>query len=83
MTTLSACFGSLGAAYLADHVGRKWVYALGLIFSYVGITLELVATTNAVFFGGKFIKYIQFLAPLAGMQDADALILVGSRLVHS
>ena len=55
----STCFGSLGAAYLADHVGRKWVYALALVFSYVGITLEFVSTTNAVFFGGKFIKYVQ------------------------
>jgi len=52
----SACIGSLGIAYIADKVGRKWAYALGLLFSYVGITLELIATTNIMFFLGKFIK---------------------------
>lgn len=52
----SACVGSLGIAYLADKVGRKWAYALGLLLSYVGITLEFVATTSPTFFAGKFIR---------------------------
>lgn len=29
---------------------------IALGFSFVGITLEFVATTNEVFFGGKFIN---------------------------
>ncbi|KFZ10467.1 hypothetical protein V502_08115 [Pseudogymnoascus sp. VKM F-4520 (FW-2644)] len=52
----SACVGSLGIAYLADKVGRKWAYALGLLFSYVGITLEFVATKSPVFFAGKLVN---------------------------
>ncbi|KFY85073.1 hypothetical protein V500_08729 [Pseudogymnoascus sp. VKM F-4518 (FW-2643)] len=52
----SACVGSLGIAYLADKVGRKWAYALGLLFSYVGITLEFVATTSPIFFAGKLVN---------------------------
>lgn len=52
----SACAGSLGIAYLADKVGRKWAYTLGLLLSYVGITLEFVATTSPTFFAGKLIK---------------------------
>ncbi|OBT48860.1 hypothetical protein VE00_00659 [Pseudogymnoascus sp. WSF 3629] len=52
----SACIGSLGIAYLADRVGRKWAYALALVFSYIGITLEFVATTSPMFFAGKFMN---------------------------
>ena len=58
LTKYSACIGSLGVAYVADKVGRKWAYAIGLAFSYVGITLEFIATTNAMFFAGKFVKYV-------------------------
>lgn len=54
---ISACIGSLGVAWIADKVGRKWAYALGLLFSYIGITLEFISTTSAVFFAGKFVKY--------------------------
>jgi SP family general alpha glucoside:H+ symporter-like MFS transporter len=39
-------------------VGRKWAYALALVFSYIGITLEFVATTSPMFFAGKFMKYV-------------------------
>jgi MFS family permease len=59
---LRACIASLGIGYIADKIGRKWAYALGLVFSYIGITIEFVATTNPMFFAGKFVKYVLFLA---------------------
>ncbi|PMD36491.1 general substrate transporter [Hyaloscypha variabilis F] len=52
----SACIASLGIGYIADKIGRKWAYALGLVFSYIGITIEFVATTNPMFFAGKFVN---------------------------
>jgi SP family general alpha glucoside:H+ symporter-like MFS transporter len=32
------------------------VYAIAFVFVLVGITVETIATTNAVFFAGKFIN---------------------------
>ncbi|KAF9880507.1 hypothetical protein CkaCkLH20_02461 [Colletotrichum karsti] len=52
----SAVIGALGSGNLADWLGRKTVIMIALAFSFVGITLEFVATTNEVFFGGKFIN---------------------------
>ncbi|KAL3293602.1 mfs hexose transporter [Colletotrichum asianum] len=52
----SAVIGALGSGNLADWLGRKTVIMIALGFSLVGITLEFVATTNEVFFGGKFIN---------------------------
>ncbi|GKT51167.1 maltose permease MAL31 [Colletotrichum spaethianum] len=52
----SAVAGALGSGNLADWLGRKKVIAIALCFSFVGITLEFIATTNEVFFGGKFIN---------------------------
>ncbi|OJJ44590.1 hypothetical protein ASPZODRAFT_160680 [Penicilliopsis zonata CBS 506.65] len=52
----SATVGSLGASYLADRIGRRLVYLIAFAFMYVGITFEVVATTNSMFFGGKFIN---------------------------
>ncbi|KAH0420497.1 hypothetical protein CcaCcLH18_13989 [Colletotrichum camelliae] len=52
----SAVIGALGSGNLADWLGRKTVIMMALGFSFVGITLEFVATTNEVFFGGKFIN---------------------------
>lgn len=46
----------MGSGNLADWLGRKTVIMIALGFSFVGITLEFVATTNEVFFGGKFIN---------------------------
>jgi hypothetical protein len=64
--------------YLADIIGRKYMFALTYVFCFVGITLEVVATTNEIFFAGKFIAgfaiggfittsmtYIGEVAPLA------------------
>lgn len=48
--------GALGSSYLADKIGRKLVYLLAFVLMLIGITLETVATTNPVFFAGKFIN---------------------------
>ena len=37
-------------------MGRKLSFAVAFLFSAVGITLEVVATTSPVFFAGKFIN---------------------------
>ncbi|PMD40268.1 general substrate transporter [Hyaloscypha variabilis F] len=76
--TASAVIGSLGASYIADKIGRKLVYLIGFVFVLVGITVETIATTNTVFFAGKFINgfavgafgtitmtYVGEIAPLA------------------
>lgn len=52
----SAVLGSLAAGWIADKIGRKFSFAIAFIFSAVGITLEVVATTSGVFFAGKFIN---------------------------
>ncbi|CAK7200300.1 hypothetical protein SEUCBS139899_002991 [Sporothrix eucalyptigena] len=52
----SAVMGALGSSYIADKIGRKITYLFAFIFMLVGITLEVIATTNAVFFAGKFIN---------------------------
>ena len=51
-----AVVGSLGSSFLADKFGRKLVYAIAFMVMLIGITLETVATTNSVFFAGKFIN---------------------------
>ncbi|OGM39568.1 hypothetical protein ABOM_011784 [Aspergillus bombycis] len=70
--------GTLGAAYLADKIGRKYMLLIGLAIGYAGITLEITATSLQVFFIGKFINgfaigtyssvavsYVGEIAPLA------------------
>ncbi|TDZ30401.1 Maltose permease MAL31 [Colletotrichum spinosum] len=52
----SAVIGALGSGNLADWLGRKKVIMIALVISFIGITLEFVATTNEVFFGGKFVN---------------------------
>ncbi|KAH8651467.1 MFS hexose transporter [Ilyonectria robusta] len=74
----SAIIGCLGGGYLADKFGRKPVLISTLVVSYAAITMEFVATTNELFFGGKFlngfgtgciatvcVSYIGEIAPLA------------------
>lgn len=51
-----AVMGALGSSYIADKIGRKITYLCAFVFMLVGITLEVVATTNPVFFAGKFIN---------------------------
>ncbi|KAJ9647925.1 hypothetical protein H2199_001701 [Coniosporium tulheliwenetii] len=52
----SAVVGALGCGQLADWLGRKAVIQLALVVTFVAITMEFVATTNELFFGGKFLN---------------------------
>lgn len=74
----SAVIGSLGAGWVADRIGRKWTVLCCYGLVLVGITLQVVSTTNEVFFAGKFVAgfplgglitvamtYIGEMAPLA------------------
>ncbi|KAM0544487.1 hypothetical protein ACHAPJ_011781 [Fusarium lateritium] len=74
----SAVMGSLGAGFVGDRIGRKWTLFGCYLLIFTAITVEMVSTTNAVFFAGKFIAgfpvgafitigmtYIGEIAPLA------------------
>ncbi|KAF2678873.1 general substrate transporter [Lentithecium fluviatile CBS 122367] len=74
----SAVVGALGCGQLADWLGRRAVVIICLMISFAAITMEFVATTNEIFFGGKFLNgfatgalasvtvtYIGEIAPLA------------------
>ncbi|PVH98829.1 general substrate transporter [Periconia macrospinosa] len=52
----SAVVGALGCGQLADWLGRRWVVVICMIISFAAITMEFVATTNELFFGGKFLN---------------------------
>ncbi|KPM45283.1 hypothetical protein AK830_g1277 [Neonectria ditissima] len=83
----SAIFGCLGGGYLADKFGRKLMLQVALVVSYAAIAIEFVATTNELFFGGKFlngfatgciatvcVSYIGEIAPLAFRGVATCLV---------
>lgn len=48
--------GAFLAATTADRCGRKITFSLLLAFKFASITLELVATSNNVYFGGIFLS---------------------------
>lgn len=48
--------GALTAGQVADFLGRKKNIMLALCISFAAITLEFVATTNPMFFGGKLLN---------------------------
>ncbi|KAM0421337.1 hypothetical protein ACHAPT_010868 [Fusarium lateritium] len=52
----SVAIGSLLSAFFADLIGRKWMVLIGCLIGYAGITLEVTATTIAMFFTGKLIN---------------------------
>ncbi|OQU97498.1 hypothetical protein CLAIMM_03423 [Cladophialophora immunda] len=52
----SAIFGVLGGATIADIIGRKFTLIGALAISFAAISVEFAATTNPVFFGGKFLN---------------------------
>ena len=56
LTLKSAVIGSVASGWLADKIGRKLTFFIGFMFSIVGITLEVVATSSPVFFTGKFVN---------------------------
>jgi SP family general alpha glucoside:H+ symporter-like MFS transporter len=52
----SAVVGALCSGQIADTIGRKYTILLALLISCAAITLEFIATTNEMFFGGKFLN---------------------------
>lgn len=48
--------GALGAAQIADLIGRRYTLMGAIAVSFVAVTLEFIATTNPMFFGGKFLN---------------------------
>ncbi|KAL4778774.1 general substrate transporter [Aspergillus varians] len=74
----SAVVGALCSGQIADILGRKWTILGALLISVAAVTVEFVASTNEMFFGGKFlngfalgalasvpITYVGEIAPLA------------------
>ncbi|KXL42773.1 hypothetical protein M433DRAFT_27678 [Acidomyces richmondensis BFW] len=70
--------GALLTGQIADYIGRRYTLVIALAVSFAAITLEFTATTNPMFFGGKFLNgfavgtiqavastYIGEIAPLA------------------
>jgi MFS transporter, SP family, general alpha glucoside:H+ symporter len=45
--------GAIISGYVSDRIGAKYTLTIAMIISFAGIALEFVATTNAMFFGGK------------------------------
>lgn len=52
----SAVVGALCSGQIADTIGRRITIGGALLVSVAGITLEFMATTNQMFFGGKFLN---------------------------
>lgn len=52
----SAVVGALCSGQIADAVGRKMTIFGALLISVAAVTLEFRATTNEMFFGGKFLN---------------------------
>ncbi|CRK12317.1 hypothetical protein BN1723_009691 [Verticillium longisporum] len=52
----TAVMGALGGGQLADRIGRKKVIMMALVIAYGAITMELVATSPALFLGGKLLN---------------------------
>jgi MFS family permease len=48
--------GALICGQLSDLIGRKKTVIIALAVSLAAISMEFVATTNALFFGGKFLN---------------------------
>lgn len=48
--------GALGGGQLADWIGRKKVIMMALVIAYGAITMELLATSPALFLGGKLLN---------------------------
>ena len=52
----SQAIGALFCGEVSDWIGRRNTIVLALIVSFAAISLEMVATTNEMFFGGKFLN---------------------------
>lgn len=51
-----AVVGALGCGQLADWLGRCAVVMICLVITFAAVSMEFIATTNALFFGGKFLN---------------------------
>lgn len=45
----------MAAAWLADIIGRRYMLLIGFAICYVGVTLEVIATSIELFFVGKML----------------------------
>lgn len=52
----SAVVGALCSGQIADAIGRRLTILVALVISIAAVTLEFLATTNEMFFGGKFLN---------------------------
>jgi MFS family permease len=52
----SSVISSLTAGWFADRIGRRYTLLSGFLLSFIGITLEVVAVTNDLFFIGKSVN---------------------------
>lgn len=52
----SQIFGCLASGQIADWIGRRNTLIGALTVSFAAVTLEFLATTNEMFFGGKFLN---------------------------
>ncbi|KAF4123885.1 Sugar (and other) transporter [Geosmithia morbida] len=48
--------GSFLCGTIADSIGRRWTFFSAILVSFAAITVEFISTTNAEFFGGKFLN---------------------------
>lgn len=58
MTDIYQCHDGLGAlctSLLSDKIGRRLTYGVALLLSLIGISCEMAAVTNQVFFAGKIV----------------------------
>lgn len=46
--------GSFASGWFGDKIGKKLMITIAYVLILVGISVEMVATTNPVFFGAKF-----------------------------
>lgn len=56
LTITSQVMGAFACGSIADTIGRRWTFFSAILVSFAAITVEFIATTNAVFFGGKFLN---------------------------
>ncbi|KAK5199007.1 hypothetical protein LTR92_001478 [Exophiala xenobiotica] len=52
----SQVVGALVSGQVSDWIGRRYTLVIALCISFAAISMEFVATTNELFFGGKFVN---------------------------
>jgi hypothetical protein len=54
--------GALAAGQVSDYVGRRNTLIIALAISLTAVTMEVVATTSGVFFGGRLLNGVAVAA---------------------